>query len=269
MGLIYLVENKINGKKYIGQCITQLNYRKAKHFSAAFKFNSQSRFHEALRKYGKRNFKWEIIENNVAVDYLDNREIFWIDFYDTLKSGYNMTSGGGTIRGYHHTLETKEHLKNVMKGKSNLDHYINRYGEIEGKNRYEDYINKLKERKGKPRLELLMERYGEEEGQKRYDEFIKKLRVSRLGKITPEETKIKISKKGRGIKRSKEFKEKLKNRVFTKEHKEKIGNAHRGKNISKETIEKWKISRKGYNHSEETKLKISQGLKNHYKQKEG
>jgi len=117
MGLIYLVENKINGKKYIGQCITQLNYRKAKHFSAAFKFNSQSRFHEALRKYGKRNFKWEIIENNVAVDYLDNREIFWIDFYDTLKSGYNMTSGGGTIRGYHHTLETKEHLKNVMKGK--------------------------------------------------------------------------------------------------------------------------------------------------------
>jgi len=49
----------------------------------------------------------------------------------------------------------------------------------------------------------------------------------------------------------------------------KPGNAHRGKNISKETIEKWKISRKGYNHSEETKLKISQGLKNHYKQKEG
>lgn len=197
-GVIYLVENKINGKKYVGQCITQLNYRKTKHFSAAFKFNSPLRFHQALRKYGKRNFKWKVIEDNINVDYLDDREIFWIDFYDTLKSGYNMTSGGGTVRGYHHTKETKEHLRSIMKGKSNLDHYINRYGEIEGRNRYEDYINKLRERKSKTRLELLVQKYGEEEGIKRYDKFIKKLRISRLGKIMSTEQKQKISQSIKG-----------------------------------------------------------------------
>ena len=222
MGLIYLVENKINGKKYVGQCITQLNYRKIKHFSAAFKFNSPLRFHKALRKHGKRNFKWKIIEN-VSADYLDDREIFWIDFYDTLKSGYNMTSGGGTVRGYHHTKETKEHLRSIMKGKSNLDHYINRYGEIEGRNRYEDYINKLRERKGKSRLQLLIERYGQEEGRKRYENFIQSIKESRKRKGACNTLNSFIEKYGNeeGNKKYIEFSNKMKNKRDSDEAKKK------------------------------------------------
>ena len=61
-GIIYKCTNLINGKIYIGQTIKGLKRRKALHEITADK-NRGFYFHNAIRKYGKENFKLEIIDS--------------------------------------------------------------------------------------------------------------------------------------------------------------------------------------------------------------
>ena len=184
MGIIYCASNLITGKSYIGQTTLTLEKRKAKHLQ-----NSQtdldSRFYQAIRKHGIDSFEWEIVEE-VETENLDEREIYWINEFNTLFEGYNMTIGGGTIKGYSHSDETKEKIKKSLGGKSMRDHYIKNHGEEIGVKKYEEYIEKLNKAngKGRTRLDLFMERHGEEEGKRLYNEFIKKIKESRKGKDT-------------------------------------------------------------------------------------
>lgn len=92
MGKIYKITNKINNKVYIGQTVQNENKRWYHHLEDA-KLGSQLKFHKALNKYGKDNFNWEIIEE-VPNEILNGREIYWINFYNSYKDGYNSTPGG-------------------------------------------------------------------------------------------------------------------------------------------------------------------------------
>lgn len=97
-GIIYKATNKINGKVYIGQTVCSFHKRKLKHFSKANEKKPSMHFHRALKKYGKSNFTWEIIENCNSKQELDDMEFHYIKQYDSFKNGYNMTFGGeGTI----------------------------------------------------------------------------------------------------------------------------------------------------------------------------
>lgn len=92
-GIIYCVANKINNKKYIGQTIQSLNKRKRDHIHSII--NNETAFQKAINKYGIDNFIWEIIDYAETQEELDDKEVFWIDYYDTYGSGgYNMTIGG-------------------------------------------------------------------------------------------------------------------------------------------------------------------------------
>lgn len=55
--IIYKVTNKINGKVYIGKTKYTLNDRKSQHFSECKLYNTHNKFHNALRKYERRNFE--------------------------------------------------------------------------------------------------------------------------------------------------------------------------------------------------------------------
>lgn len=86
---IYKIENKINGKIYIGQSI-EIEHRWQKHLAA----NDDFVIHKALKKYGKENFDFSIIEECNSLE-LDNKEKYWIDYYNSLiPNGYNMIPGG-------------------------------------------------------------------------------------------------------------------------------------------------------------------------------
>lgn len=92
MGKIYKVTNNINKKIYIGQTIQDENIRWNHHIREALN-GSDTKFHRALRKYGKDGFMWEVIEE-VDNDKLNEREIYWISYYNSYKQGYNSTTGG-------------------------------------------------------------------------------------------------------------------------------------------------------------------------------
>ena len=89
---IYKFENLINHKKYIGQSI-DLETRYYKHKYHYEKKDLNKRLYQAFWKYGWDNFSYEIIEY-CSPEELDEKEIHYIQFYDSYNHGYNATKGG-------------------------------------------------------------------------------------------------------------------------------------------------------------------------------
>lgn len=87
---IYKITNKINGQCYIGQSIN-IARRWKEHIQASTTKNSQ--LYIAMRKYMIENFTFEIIEE-CSENKLNEREKYWIQYYDSYNNGYNMTNGG-------------------------------------------------------------------------------------------------------------------------------------------------------------------------------
>ena len=112
--IIYKVTNLYNNKIYIGQTTHSLNHRKNVHYKDA-KYHKEHScyFHLALLKYPVDFFKWEIIEEVNSIDELNNREIYWIKFYDSTnkEKGYNLKLGGAN--GGFASEELKIKLKNI------------------------------------------------------------------------------------------------------------------------------------------------------------
>jgi group I intron endonuclease len=90
---IYIVENSINDKLYVGQTVN-LYKRQWDHFSG--NGTSSTVLSNAIRKYGAKSFEFVLLESCNSVDEANNREIYWIENLNTLApSGYNLKTGGG------------------------------------------------------------------------------------------------------------------------------------------------------------------------------
>lgn len=97
MGTIYKITNKINNNAYIGLTNRAVEIRWTEHtnyLNTSYDSQQNSLIHIALRKYGKENFTFEVLEDNIPVEELNKREQYWIAYYDTFTHGYNMTPGG-------------------------------------------------------------------------------------------------------------------------------------------------------------------------------
>ena len=84
---IYKTTNRTNGRIYIGQ---------EKKFNPNY-FGSGTILFKAIQKHGVENFTKEIIEENISSkEYLDQREIFWIEKLNSRdkRVGYNVAKGG-------------------------------------------------------------------------------------------------------------------------------------------------------------------------------
>ena len=91
-GTIYLIENKVNGNKYVGQTVMPLNKRWLAHIQESKTF-SERPLYRAMNKYGLDNFNIKILEETTE-DKLAEREIYWIEHLNSYNRGYNATTGG-------------------------------------------------------------------------------------------------------------------------------------------------------------------------------
>lgn len=84
--IIYKTINLINNKSYIGK----------DHKNNPAYLGSGKLLKRAIKKYGKDNFKKEILEYCIDNDHLNECEIFWINKLDAVNSDnyYNIASGG-------------------------------------------------------------------------------------------------------------------------------------------------------------------------------
>lgn len=92
---IYKITNIINQNCYIGQAY-DIESRWERHKNSAFNSNSNAYKYTislALRKYGLQNFTFEILEL-CPIEELNEKEIFYIERYDSFLKGYNSTPGG-------------------------------------------------------------------------------------------------------------------------------------------------------------------------------
>lgn len=90
MGYIYKITNIINNKCYIGQTTRNIQERWKEHLS---RLENKNKFYNAIKFYGIENFIISQVEE-CPNELLNEREIFWIKFYDSYESGYNSTGGG-------------------------------------------------------------------------------------------------------------------------------------------------------------------------------
>lgn len=94
---IYKITNKQNNKVYIGQSI-HIERRWQEHLNNVSSLRN-SAIYQAMRKYGVENFNFEIIEICKELE-LDEKEKYWIQYYDSYNNGYNMTLGGESAYKY-------------------------------------------------------------------------------------------------------------------------------------------------------------------------
>ena len=90
---IYKIENKVNGKLYIGLSINIKERWIAHKVQLRKNIHYNSHLQASWNKYGEDSFIFSILEH-CEVDKLSNREKYYIDLYDTYNNGYNMTPGG-------------------------------------------------------------------------------------------------------------------------------------------------------------------------------
>lgn len=116
---IYKIENLINGKKYIGQS-TNIEKRWNKEKTGAFNKNDSAYDYplsRAFRKYGIENFSFEVIEE-CPRDSLNEKEQYWVVYYDSFFNGYNQTLGGDSAVGQ---LNSKEKIIGIIKDLQTTD----------------------------------------------------------------------------------------------------------------------------------------------------
>lgn len=136
-GIIYIIINNINNKKYIGQTIRKLNERccwtkssiLCRYINSLYLINS-------IKKYGFENFERKILDFAQSQEELDAKEEYYILKYNTLDQnyGYNLKHGGSHGK---HIQETKDRLSKKLKGKT--------YEELYGIKKAEEIKKKISE----------------------------------------------------------------------------------------------------------------------------
>jgi group I intron endonuclease len=105
-GIIYKITSP-SGKVYVGQTMRSFEERIRNHQRKGSECPAISR---AIQKYGD-GMKYEIIEENVPKEQLDEREIYWINHFNSLApNGYNLTTGG---QFYQVTQEVKDKMRDT------------------------------------------------------------------------------------------------------------------------------------------------------------
>lgn len=229
-GYIYLVQNKINGKGYIG---------KHKYAGPGFDNNywgSGVILKKAIEKYGLENFSRRVICTCDSLIELNESEKYWIKELNAYESDdwYNLTIGGDGFTG-HHTEEAKQKIGDASRGREISDETRKKISER----------NTIFFKGYKWSEEAVEKRAASNRGKKRTQETKDNISKALTGKALSDEHKQKISKAHTGMK-------------YSEERNKKISETMKGVPKSPEVGKKISASKMGHTVSEETRRKISE-----------
>jgi group I intron endonuclease len=113
MAIIYCISNLTTGKKYIGQTVEKLQRRVVRHFRTI----NETKINRAIQKYSKYDFVYGIVEEVDDKNLLDEREQYWIKFYNTVENGFNIKEGGKCARGFKQSESSIEKRRQKLLGR--------------------------------------------------------------------------------------------------------------------------------------------------------
>jgi group I intron endonuclease len=212
--IVYLITNKVNGKRYIGQTSQSLDERWRCHKKMS---SGCLLIKQAIKKYGAENFttKVIVIADKKNANYYERK---LIEIWKTkAPNGYNLTDGGEGV--LHPSIETRQRMREAQLGKK------------QSKETREKISKALK---GRVFSEETKRKMSRAQLGNQYS----------LGRIISKETRRKISKAHLGNKyalgayRSPEYRKKLsdiqKGKKLTREHKLKLSKAAKKRANTKE-----------------------------------
>lgn len=110
---IYKITNIQNNKIYIGQTIRPVEQRFHRHINDALNNILDTHFARAIRKYGKDSFVVEIIDTAQTQDELNQKERYWIQYYNSVQEGYNETDAISKCGGNTYQSKTEEEMETI------------------------------------------------------------------------------------------------------------------------------------------------------------
>ena len=113
---IYKITNIQNNKVYIGQTIRPIEQSFKRHINDALNNILDTHFARAIRKYGKENFIIEQIDIAQTQEELNQKEQYWIQYYNSVNEGYNETDAISKCGGNTYQSKTEEEME-VIKEK--------------------------------------------------------------------------------------------------------------------------------------------------------
>nr|DAG72515.1 MAG TPA: intron associated endonuclease [Bacteriophage sp.] len=132
-GKIYLITNEVNSKVYVGQTIQTLNKRFNGHCCYSKSDRSINMYiKRAIHKYGRDKFHIQLIEE-CPINILNEREKYWINFYDSYNTGYNLTLGGQdsnyfNINKLENVIDIKKFEQYILEFKPLVSEVANHFG---------------------------------------------------------------------------------------------------------------------------------------------
>ena len=208
IGYIYKITAP-NGAVYVGQTI---NLRKRKSDYRCLRFKKQTQLWNNCQKYNwNPSETFEVIDECLCGEdkiFLNEREIYWISFYDSYRNGINCTEGGKGQIGRVWTQEQRDRQREITKsngsgftegnkitfGSKLTDEHRTKISES---NKGRESWNKGKETTQEVKEKIIISTSGEKNhfyGKSHSDESIEKIRNSKLGSKHSEETKEKMRK---------------------------------------------------------------------------
>lgn len=172
---VYKIENIITGKFYIGSSknITIRWQEHIRNLSKGCHLNNHLQF--AWNKYGAESFSFIVLEY-CEIDFIIEREQYYLDFYEAVEKGYNILRVAGS----------SPEIRSQRISESKLDHSVS-----------EDTRRKISlANTGKVRTDEMKERANvtRKRGFKRSEEIKRKISESKQGHPVSDETREKISK---------------------------------------------------------------------------
>lgn len=227
---IYCIQNKVNGKRYIGSTAAMGFRRRWNVHRQALRMNKHHspRLQSSWNKYGAESFDWMILQLCSPEECL-REEQKWIDKFDSANSehGYNINSKAdsslGTKRseetkarigamkiGFKHSVETKDRMSKVKRGKVFSEEHKQRISDaLRGRRQTQQHsVASATSRRGlKQKPEVVALRAAVQRGKKQTAEHSAKIAAALRGrkrKPFTEEAKANMAKAHRGLKQTAE-----------------------------------------------------------------
>ena len=110
--VIYLITCLVNGMKYIGQTSRTIEERFKEHAK-----RKNTLIGKAIHDFGKENFTIVILEECENANQINEREKYWIAYFNCISpNGYNKTDGGQG--GWKHTSDSCEKISVANSGEN-------------------------------------------------------------------------------------------------------------------------------------------------------